>query len=427
MRKVWRVARTEYLNLVRSKAFLIGVFLMPVLMGGAIALQALVGDKVDLRDRRVAVLDRTGTLLATLEEAARFRNEHGIRKDGVQAAPRFVVEDAADADVASLSDRVRGGDLFAYVVIDEGVIAGDEGAEISYHTQTPTFRDLPEWIRIVLNGRIRQERFRAAGLDEALVERLGRPAPLRQYGLAKVTSTGEVKKEKVDEFAVFGIPAIAMFLLFALVMMAAPALLNNVLEEKIQRIAEVLVASVSPFELFLGKLLGTVFVSWTLSLLYIGGGLFVAGHYGVLDRVPFPLLGWFLLFQLMALLIFGSIFSAIGAACSELRDAQSMMTPAMLIVMFPIFVWFIVLRSPDSPFAVGASLFPPATPFLMLLRIAIPPGPAAWEIVVAVAATALFTVFCVWAAAKIFRIGILMQGQPPSLRKLLRWVRAASE
>jgi len=425
--KVWRVAKTEYLNLVRSKAFLISLFLMPVLMGGAIAVQTLVGDKADLRDRRVAVADGTGKLLGALEEAARHRNEHGIRKDGAQVEPRFLVEAAGDADEAALSARVRGGALFAYVIIDAGVLEGADDAEIAYHTQAPTFRDLPEWLRGVLNTRIRQERFREAGLDEALVARLSRPAPLRQYGLAKVSATGEVTKEKVDEFAVFGVPMIAMFLMFVLVMMAAPALLNNILEEKIQRIAEILVASVSPFELFLGKLLGTVFVSWTLSLLYLGGGLFVAGHYGVLGKVPLPLLGWFLFFQLMALLIFGSIFSAIGAACSELRDAQSMMAPAMLIIMLPMFVWFIVLKSPDSPFAVGVSLFPPATPFLMLMRMAIPPGPAAWEIVVAVVATTAFTVFCVWAASKVFRIGILMQGQPPSLRRLLRWVRTVGE
>jgi ABC-type Na+ efflux pump permease subunit len=291
-----------------------------------------------------------------------------------------------------------------------------------YHTQSPTYEDLPHWLGLAINGEVRRLRFEESGIDRALVDGLSEPVPLKQYGLAEVTATGEVKKEKLNELQTFLAPMGAMFLLFMLVMMSAPMLLNTVLEEKIQRISEILVSSVSPFELFLGKLLGNVFVSWTLFLIYVGGGVFVAAHYGALHFVPFGLVGWFLFFQLLALLIFGSIFSAIGAACSEMRDAQSMMTPAMLIVMMPMFVWIVVLKSPDSPFAVAVSLFPPATPFLMLLRLAIPPGPAAWEVALSIVLTTAFTLFCVWAAGKIFRIGILAQGQAPSYRRLVQWI-----
>jgi len=416
MSKVWRVAKNEYLNLVRSKAFLVTVFLMPVFSGGAIAVQTLVGDRVDLRDRRVAVVDGTSRLLEGLERAAKARNAEVAGKK-----PRFVLEDAT-GDEAALAARVRSGELFAYVLIDPQTIEGAPGAEVTYHTQSPTYDDLPNWLGGVINGEVRRIRFEEAGIDGAVVAKLSQHVPFKQYGLAEVTASGEVKKEKVDKIQTFLTPMAAMFLLFMLVMMAAPMLLNTVLEEKIQHIAEILVSSVSPFELFLGKLLGTVFVSWTLFLIYVGGGLFVAAHYGVLRLVPFGILGWFLFFQLLALLIFGSIFSAIGAACNEMRDAQSMMTPAMLIVMLPMFVWFVVLRSPDSPFAVAVSLFPPATPFLMLMRLAIPPGPAVWEVALACVLTVGFTLFCVWAAGKIFRIGILAQGQPPSFRRLAQWV-----
>lgn len=421
MNKVWRVAKTEYLNLVRSKAFLVSIFLMPVFMGGAITAQTLLEDRIDLRDRRVAVVDGTGRLLAGLERAAAERNTAEATRHGEQVKPRFVIE-GASGDEMSLASRVRSGDLFAYVLVGPGVLAREPGAEATYHTQNPTYEDLPQWLGTVIDAEVRRIRFEESGIDRDLVDALSVPVPLRQYGLAEVTATGEVKKERLNKLQTFLAPMGAMFLLFMLVMMAAPMLLNTVLEEKIQRISEILVSSVSPFELFLGKLLGNVFVSWTLFLVYVGGGIFVAGHFDALRFVPFGLLGWFLFFQLMALLIFGSIFSAIGAACSEMRDAQSMMTPAMLIVMLPMFVWFPVLRAPDSPFAVAASLFPPATPFLMLLRLAIPPGPAAWEVALSVVLTASFTLFCVWAAGKIFRIGILAQGQAPSYRRLVQWV-----
>ncbi|MFI5403442.1 MAG: ABC transporter permease [Planctomycetota bacterium] len=421
MSKVWRVAKTEYLNLVRSKAFLVSIFLMPVFMGGAITVQTLLEDRVDLRDRRVAVVDGTGRLLAGLEQAAAARNATEAMKGGEQVKPRFIVE-AASGDEVSLASRVRKGELFAYVLVGAGILERRANAEATYHTQNPTYEDLPRWLGNVINGEVRRIRFEESGIDRALVDQLSAPVPLRQYGLAEVTATGEVKKERVNELQTYLAPMGAMFLLFMLVMMAAPMLLNTVLEEKIQRISEILVSSVSPFELFLGKLLGNVFVSWTLFLVYVGGGIFVAAHFDALHFVPFGLLGWFLLFQLLALLIFGSIFSAIGAACSEMRDAQSMMTPAMLIVMMPMFVWIVVLKSPDSPFAVAVSLFPPATPFLMLMRLAIPPGPAAWEVALSVVLTVAFTLFCVWAAGKIFRIGILAQGQAPSYRRLVQWI-----
>jgi ABC-type Na+ efflux pump permease subunit len=418
--KVWRVAKTEYLNLVRSKAFLVSVFLMPFFSGGAIAIQTLLGDRADLRDRKVAVVDGTGRLLDGLVRAADERNAKETMEGGAQARPRFVIEGASGDEIA-LASRVRGGELFAYVLIPTGAIGRDPG-EVTYHTQNPTYEDLPRWLGGAINGEVRRIRFEERGLDRELVDELSRPVPLKQYGVAELTATGEVRKEKVNELQTFLAPMGAMFLLFILVMMSAPMLLNTVLEEKIQRISEILVSSVSPFELFLGKLLGNVFVSWTLFLIYVGGGLFVAAHYDALHVVPFGLLGWFLFFQLLALLIFGSIFSAIGASCSEMRDAQSMMTPAMLIVMLPMFVWLPVLRAPSSTFAVVASLFPPATPFLMMLRLAIPPGPAAWEVALSVILTGSFTLCCVWAAGKIFRVGVLAQGQAPSYRRLAQWI-----
>jgi len=128
MSKVWRVAKTEYLNLVRSKAFLVSVFLMPVFSGGAITVQALLKDRVDLRDRRVAIVDGTDRLLEGLKRSADERNTTEAMKDGAQVKPRFVIEGAA-GDEISLASRVRNGDLFAYVLVGKGVIGRAPGAD----------------------------------------------------------------------------------------------------------------------------------------------------------------------------------------------------------------------------------------------------------------------------------------------------------
>jgi len=409
-RKAWRVAGAEFSNLVRTKAFIISIVLMPVLMGGAIGLQILLEERVDTKVRRFAVIDKSGAFAAVIEQAAAARKEN----------PPFAPE-RSDSDVAALSSRVRDGDLFAYLVIGEDALETGQG--VTYHSDSPTYMDLSRWLGGVMTHRIQEHARESLGISVEDRRKLNVRARVQAYGLTTVTETGEVKAaEKIDKIATFVIPVAAMWLLFMLVMMAAPMQLNIVLEEKMQRISEVLVSSVSAFELFLGKLLGTVFASWLLSVLYIGGLSVVAQRFGYLDKIPVSLFVLFLPFQLMALLIFGSIFSAIGAACSEIRDAQSLMMPAMLIVMLPMFVWMQVVKEPNSTFSTVVSLIPPATPFLMMLRVGVPPGPPLWELVLGVVGATAFTLFCVWAAGKVFRIGVLSQGQTPSIRKLIGWV-----
>src|SRR6185312_14036453 len=144
-----------------------------------------------------------------------------------------------------------------------------------------------------------------------------------------------------------------------------------------------------PFELMMGKLIGSATVSLLLAGVYLAGGLLVAHHWGYGDAITPAALGWFLLFLILALFIFGSVFIAIGAACSDLKDAQNMMTPAMLLLMLPAFTWFPVAKAPDSPMAVTLSMIPTASPFLMLMRIAVPPGPPAWQVALSVGVTLL--------------------------------------
>jgi ABC-2 type transport system permease protein len=122
--------------------------------------------------------------------------------------------------------------------------------------------------------------------------------------------------------------------------------------------------------------------------------------------------------------MYGSIFLALGSACSDLKDAQSMMQPAILLIMLPYLASFMVVRAPESSLAVGMSMFPTITPFIMIMRLAIPPGPPLWQVVTSVAIVLAATTFLVWAAGRIFRVGILMQGKTPNLPEVIRWIRA---
>jgi ABC-2 type transport system permease protein len=216
-------------------------------------------------------------------------------------------------------------------------------------------------------------------------------------------------------------------MLFMLVVMSVPALMNNVLEEKMQKIAEVLISSVTPFELMMGKLLSAVCVSMTLGVLYVGTALAFVHNVDdippqVLTALNPGILAWFTFFLLLALLIFGSMFSALGSACSELQDAQTLMMPAMILMMLPMFFLGPVIDNPGGPLATILSLIPPFTPLLLFLRMAIPPGVQWWELTLALVLTGAFTSVCVMGSAKIFRIGILSQGQTPTYRNLIGWL-----
>jgi ABC-type Na+ efflux pump permease subunit len=174
----------------------------------------------------------------------------------------------------------------------------------------------------------------------------------------------------------------------------------------------------------MGKLLGNTGIAVFLAALYIGGGYVVALYHGYADVVSTWMLLVLGLFLVLAILLYGSLYTAVGSACNELKDAQSLMMPIILLSTFPVMVWPAVLRNPASPLSVGLSLFPPASPYLMLMRLGMRPAPPAWQVGLSVIGTAMTALVCVWAAGKIFRTGLLMQGKAPSFRELARWVMA---
>lgn len=433
MNKVLAIARAEYLQAVLSKAFLIGIFVMPILMGGGILFQAAVKDRIDLEPRKCAIHDPTGELWPVLEAAAAERNKNAIwepQEEGEpkQVSPTFELElvsadDGGRVDV-ELSKRVEDGELQGFVLLDPSLL-GDEPVEkaFAYHTEEPTYTSLPDWIERVVNETLRRKRFAAADMDPELAAQLSRRIDLGTWGLVTEREDGSVDEaEKENKVRTFVIPFAGMMLLFMLVMTTAPQLMNQVLEEKMQRISEVLVSSVTPFQLMMGKLLGSVAVSMTLAAIYLGGVFWATHHWNVEHFVPMSTYVWFLVMMVFALLMYGSLFGALGSACSELRDAQSMMMPAMMILLVPMFAIGAIIESPNGSLATGLTYFPTATPMIFLFRVLAPPGPPTWEIFPAMAMCIVTTLALVWASGKIFRVGVLSQGQPPTFGKLIKWV-----
>jgi ABC-type Na+ efflux pump permease subunit len=331
-----------------------------------------------------------------------------------------------------LSERVRKKELFGFVEIGPKVVepapAGtkqpDPAHSIRYQTNTPTYQRFKSWIQGVVYAQVQLLRCKKENINLQKVRtQILPPIPLIAKGLSEKDASGKVAEAKdQQQLAAFFVPFGLIMLMFMVIMVGATPLMQGVMEEKMQKIAEVLLGSVEPFQLMMGKLLGTVGVSLTLVAIYLGGGYYALDHFGYSDLLPVDLLIWFLVFQVMAVLMFGSLFIAIGAACTDIKESQTMMMPVMLVVCIPLFVWFHVIQEPNSTFSLWISLFPFATPMLMVARQAVPPGIPVWQPLLGVGIVLAATVFCVYAAGRIFRVGILMQGKGAKFADLFRWV-----
>jgi ABC-2 type transport system permease protein len=174
----------------------------------------------------------------------------------------------------------------------------------------------------------------------------------------------------------------------------------------------------------LGKLLGAGAVCVVMTLSYVGTAALAAVYWGYSDVIDPVAMIQFLVFLSLAMLVYGALYIAVGASATTLKDSQGLMTPVMLISMVPVLVLNPVMRAPDGALSVGLSLFPFSSPYLMMFRVALHPGPPVWQVLLSMVLTAATAVGVVWAASRIFRVGLLMQGKAPSFAEMVKWVRA---
>jgi ABC-2 type transport system permease protein len=214
-------------------------------------------------------------------------------------------------------------------------------------------------------------------------------------------------------------------LLFMGVMTGGQTLLTSTVEEKSSRVIEVLLSAVSPMQLMTGKLLGQMVVSMIVLGLYIGMGLTVLTSLSLFGLFNPWLILYLLIFFVIMYLVFGSLMMAVGAAVNEMREAQGLMTPLMLLLMIPWFLWFPISRDPNSTLSVVISFIPPINTFAMLLRMSSSAPPPWWQVWLSIGVGVASVFASLWFAAKVFKIGLLMYGKPPNLATLIRWARSA--
>jgi ABC-2 type transport system permease protein len=447
MRKIWTIAAREYKAAVRTKAFVISMVMMPVLMAGSIGLQILFKKLDDTKDKRYAVIDRTagGHLATALQAAADQYNQHLLfdPETKAQIAPKVVLEivppnDETPESLArqrfDLSKRVEHDEIEGILEIGPNVFdvrdgppqsadKVDDAAAIRFQAKKPTQRVFMHWAQQALNNAIQAKRFKDEKIDASKISSLQQQAPVKYKALTKQTADGRFEDATEGaQVANFLLPAALIGLMFAVIMTGATPAMQGIVEEKSQRIAEVLLGSVSPFQLMAGKLTGLIGVSMTMAAVYLVGGYAVAERYGVAEMLSPALLAWFLVFLVLALLIFGSLFIAVGAAAGDIKDTQTLLMPIMIIACLPFFALGPILQDPNGRIAVICSYFPFAAPMLLVARQSVPPGVPISQMFTGIVLVLLTTLFCVWAAGRIFRVGILMQGKGPKMTDLVRWV-----
>ena len=428
--------------MVGTKAFAVSIVLMPVLMFGSIMAMKFLQNTGEIQQRTIVVVDNHGGFLSALRWSAAMNNsavtsqaedsESPGKKFSLSKGATYTIESQtgplSDDARAELSQKVRLGEIYAFAEIPEDVHlleSADAAPTVDFYSEDSGVSDGRRWFANIINDRVLAVRLQAVGIDYSRVALAKSPVRVRGLGLVEKTEDGSVSaaKEK-DELSAIFVPMTAMMLMFMVTFLASQPMLESVLEEKSQRIAEVLLGSANPSQLMAGKLIGTVGGSLTVFAIYAIGGYFVAQNQGMAESIPFHIVPWFVVFQLWGVMFYASIFMAVGATVSQLKEAQSLLLPVWMMMMVPMFVWIFVVREPNGSMATGLSLFPPATPAMMVLRMATGATIPIWQPVVGLFLLALATAFVVFLAGRIFRVGILWQGKTPKLTELARWALA---
>jgi ABC-2 type transport system permease protein len=415
MKRLVSVVRREYLERVRSKPFIISTVVGPLVMVGLMVGPSLMLDKNRDRALRVAVVDGEGLLGPDLEKR--------LREHEVDERPLFELRSLGSGPIEARRERARadvlGQQLDGYVYVPPG---GYERHEAEYYGRNVSnLRELRELGRVI-DAAALARRLGQAGVAPERVGEFTRRFDLKTVRLSR---SGE-REDRGDSF-LFSV--LLMMLLYAATAMWGSALMNGVIEEKTNRVVEVVVSSIPTSTLFGGKLLGvgaaglTQFAVWA-GVTALAGSAGVQG--ALMGGVGLPEVPWhvpllLVVFFVLGFFLYGALFAAVGAAVNSQQEAQSLVFIAMLPLIVGTTFFPVVASRPDGTLATVLSLVPFWTPLLMFLRVVLLTPPV-WQVALGIVLTLATVVLFNWGAARIYRVGILMYGKRPTLPEILRWI-----
>ena len=414
MKKILTVIRKEYLERVRSKSFLIGTLLGPLLMSMFIVIPVLVAGKGSEDTRTVGVIDPSGMYFDSLVEVMADWGRENVNlalMTGGSGPTEAALDEMKDA---ILTESIHSGILIAVDFLESG--------KATFYNQSVSAVFMQEEVlEPALNRVLREGRFAAAQVPDSLFSYLS-----ERTEWSNIALNAEGGEEEQDEDVGFVMAFVLIMIIYLMVIMYGSHTLTAVIEEKSSRMVEVLLASISPGDLMLGKVMGIGLAGLTQFAIW-SGTLFVLSQRGVsvgelsLDTAfltPVILIN-FIAFFLLGFFLYATLYAGIGAMCNTVQDSQQFHTPLVMGLVLPMMMLSLVLRSPDSTVSVVLSLIPLFSPVIMFMRVCVETPPL-WQIALSWALMALSIWLAARMAGKLFRMGILMYGASPTWATLIK-------
>lgn len=435
MSKIGLVIKREYLRRVSKKSFILLTILTPVLMVVLIFvplwLASLKGDEV----KQVAVVDATGKYAPLFENT---KNYH------------FIHSDKSLEEYRKSEDK----ELFAVINITDDLLVNPKAAAIYSEKQVPS--ELSELVNSTLTRQMETEKiasYNIPNLTEIIKD------SHVNFNISTIKWSKDGSETISSAGLAYGIGFAFTLLIFMFIMMYGSMVMNGVMEEKTNRIVEVMVSSVKPFELMMGKVIGIGMVGLTqlflwgviASTLFLGGGLLLGGgmeaavqesanmqgamapaanvELSGMEEIIASLQSFnfqeiilcFILYFIGGYLLYSSIFAAIGSAVDNEEDTQQFMAPISILLVFALYAGIYSLENPDGPLAFWCSMIPFTSPIVMMMRL--PYEVPVWQLLLSIALLFVTSIGFVRLSGKIYRVGILMYGKKPSLKEMLKWLK----
>ena len=440
MNKILLVIQREYLTRVKKKTFLIMTILGPLLMSG-IFISVFLLDKVDTETKKIAVIDHTGMFVNKFKDSDRVKFEYisetlnKARKESKAEGYFGILDIPATENISTLEKSV-----------------------ILYSESTPGI-DVISKVKYTLEKEINTQKYIAAGIDETKLSQIKTDVDVQ---------TRDLENKETNTPITTGIGFAAGLLIYLFIFIYGAMVMRGVLEEKTSRIVEIIISSVKPFQLMMGKIIGVALVGLTQFLLWViltttiifalstslmSGksdqekmdmmikskpgmeytiqqnsetaqmkGENMAKLSTIMDGINFPLLiGMFIFYFLGGYLLYSALFAAIGAAVDSETDTQQFMLPVTIPLIIAYIAAATVINNPQGNVAFWFSIIPFTSPVVMMVRI--PFGVPITDIVLSMVLLIGGFIFTTWLASKIYRVGILMYGKKVSYRELWKWIR----
>ncbi|MEK7380967.1 MAG: ABC transporter permease [Gemmatimonadota bacterium] len=436
MRKAWVVAKREFLERVRTRQFIIGTVLGPVLMGALFVVPILLSSPSS--SKRIVIVDAADGEFGAKVEAALARSMIDGGDEGER--PRFFVSripaagraaEVRDSLIATVGQEDEGEEaLTGVLVVSDRVLTSDS---LEYFGSNVTsLSEMGIMSRLVRDVAV-SERLTRLGIEPSLLMEAIRPIDLVTTRVSRGKATGESGESS------FMLAYVMSLLLYMALLIYGMQVMTSTVEEKTNRINEVLVSSLRPFELLLGKVVGV----GSVGLLQMG--IWVGTAYGIataraplaklagvsaeavsalpIPEIPLGLVLVFLLYFLLGFFFYSAAYAAVGSTCNTVQETQQAQMPVTLMIVAGLMVMFKLLNEPNGQLAQILSLVPPLAPFVVPVRYSLSPLPLP-ELALSVVVTGLGVLGMAWVAGRIYRVGILMYGKKASFREIFRWIRA---